>query len=149
MEEENLYQLYDTDAWGSHLSRTNLGVFSSIEKALLSIVHNPLTSEADTDRLMAIFTQDNRLCIEKITLNAVEGYSQVFDSDKDDDLDLFKKIIFFESTRRYQDDFMRDDIETFDINSIKSVDDVTDDLIEIYLGENKNSISFIKSNFID
>jgi hypothetical protein len=102
--QQELFQLYDTDIWGSHASRTNLGVFSSVHEALYSLVRNPQTDEADLDRLKAIFKNDNRLFVEKITLNEVEGYSQVFDSENDDCLDELKKIIFFESIEKHKND---------------------------------------------
>lgn len=148
--EQELFQLYDTDIWGSHTSRTNLGVFSSVHEALYSLVRNPQTDEADLDRLKAIFKNDNRLFVEKITLNEVEGYSQVFDSENDDCLNELKKIIFFESIEKHKNDlgFLAVDEEDipFDINAIESVDDVTDNMIEEYLNED-NAVKFIKEVF--
>jgi hypothetical protein len=148
--QQELFQLYDTDIWGSHASRTNLGVFSSVHEALYSLVRNPQTDEADLDRLKAIFKNDNRLFVEKITLNEVEGYSQVFDSENDDCLDELKKIIFFESIEKHKNDlgFLAVDDEEipFDIHAIESVDDVTDNMIEEYLNED-NAVKFIKEVF--
>jgi hypothetical protein len=144
--ETQLFQMYDTDKWGTHSSRTNIGVFSSITLALQSLCNDP-------DRLKSYFKSLGRLFIEKITVDETDGYSQVFDSDLDDNLDLLKKIMFFESIQRFGNDlgFLDIDPETdidFDINSIKSYEDVSDELIEEYINEH-NSIHFIEISFID
>lgn len=146
----DLFQMYDTDIWGSHASRTNIGVFSSVQEALYSLVKNPQTEEPDFDRLVAIFSNDNRLFIEKITINEVEGYSQVFDSENDDSLDELKKIIFFESVERFKNDLGFLDIDSeeidFDINSIDHPDDVPQRVIDEFLSE-ENARKFIKEVF--
>lgn len=140
-----LFQLYDTDVWGSHSSRSNLGIFSSISEALKQLCSKP-------DRLIYIFKNENRLFVEKIDIDEFEGYSQVFDSESDDNLDLLKRIIFFEGIEKFRANlgFLEVDIDEdidFDINSIESYEDVSDDLIEEYLNED-NVIKFIKANLI-
>lgn len=149
---EILLQMYDTDRWGSHASRKNLGVFSSVERALYSLVKNPTTGEyVDTARIISIFEMENRLFIEAVIVDDAEGYSQAFDSDKDDCLNELKRIIFFETTEMFKNDLGFLDIDTdtdidFDINEITCVEDVTDDLIEIYLSS-ENAVQFMKANF--
>lgn len=147
-----LYQLYDTDIWGSHASRSNIGVFSSVQNALYSLVKNPQTEEADLDRLVAIFKGDNRLFVEKITVDEVEGFEQVFDSENDECMDELKRIIFFESIERFRNDLGSLDFDkdeaSFDIDSVESVDDVTDEMIEEYMGED-DAVKFIKANFTE
>ena len=140
--ETELFQMYDTDVWGSHSSRTNIGVFSSIQLALQSLCNDP-------DRLKSYFKSLGRLFIEKITVDETDGYSQVFDSDSN--LDLLKKVMFFESIQRFGNDlgFLDVDPETdidFDINSIESYEDVSDELIEEYINEH-NSVYFIRMSF--
>lgn len=146
-----LFQLYDTDPWGSHASRTNLGVFSSVRDALYSLVKNPQTEEADTERLIAIFTEENRLFVEKITVDEVEGYEQVYDSENDEDMDELKRIVFFESVERFRDGLgflsVSEDEIPFDTNAIQSVEDVSDDLIEEYLSDEKEIVRFIMQSF--
>lgn len=145
-----VYQLYETDVWGSHASRTNLGVFSSVHNALYSLVKNPHIEVADTDRLISLFKKNSRFFIDKITVDAVESETQVFDSDLDECLDELKKIIFFESVEQFRNDlgFLstdEDDIP-FDINEIQEVEDVSDSLIEEYLNE-ENAVKFIRNYF--
>jgi hypothetical protein len=145
-----VYQLYETDVWGSHASRTNLGVFSSVRNALYSLVRNPHTEEADTDRLISLFKKDSRLFIDKITVDETESEEQVFDSDLDDYLNELKRIIFFESIELFRNDLGilstdEDDI-SFDINEIQEVEDVCDSLIEEYLSE-ENAVKFTINNF--
>jgi hypothetical protein len=147
-----LYQLYDTDNWGSHSSRTNIGVFSTVHDALYSLVKNPQTEEADLDRLIAIFEGYNRLFIERIAVDEVEGYETVFDSETDECMDKLKRIILFESIERFRNDlgcldFDKDE-SSFDINSIESVDDVTNEMIEEYMNED-DVVRFIKVNFTE
>lgn len=147
-----LFQLYDTDIWGSHSSRDNIGVFSSVHNALYSLVKNPQTESADLDRLVAIFRKENRLFVEKITLDEVDGYEQVFDSEMDECLDELKRIIFFESIEQFRNglgylDFDKDEV-SFDIDAVESVDDVTDEMIEEYMGED-DVVKFIKANFTE
>jgi hypothetical protein len=145
-----VYQLYETDVWGSHASRTNLGVFSSVRNALYSLVKNPQTEEADTDRLISLFKKNSRLFIDKITVDEVESEEQVFDSSNDKYLDELKRIIFFESVEQFRNDlgFLTTDEDeiTFDINEIQEVEDVYDSLIEEYLSE-ENAVKFIKNYF--
>jgi len=145
-----VYQLYETDVWGSHASRTNLGIFSSVRNALYSLIKNPQTEEANTDSLISLFKKDSRLFIDKITVDEVESEEQVFDSDLDANLDELKRIIFFESVEQFRNDlgFLstdEDDIP-FDINEIQEVEDVSDSLIEEYLNE-ENAVKFIKNYF--
>ena len=139
-----LFQMYDTDVWGSTSSRSNIGVFSSVTEALESLCD-------DSDRLRYIFKGDNRLFIEKITINEVDGYSQVFDSNNDDNLKELKRVMFFESIESFKNDLGFLDIDTendvnFNINEINSVDDVSDELLEEYLSED-NVLKFIKTVF--
>jgi hypothetical protein len=141
---EELFQMYDTDQWGSNSSRKNIGVFSSVAEALKSLVQN------DSDRLIYIFENNNRLFIEKITLDEFDGYSVVFDSDISDNRKELKRIMFFESVESFRNDLSFLDVDKeedidFDIDAIESVDDVSDDLIEAYLNE-ENVIKFIKQN---
>lgn len=145
-----VYQLYVTDEWGSHASRGNLGIFSSVRNALYSLVKNPQTEETNTDCLIALFRKDNRLFIDKITVDEVESEEQVFDSDLDANLDELKRIIFFESVEQFRNnlgflDTDEDDIP-FDINEIQEVEDVSDDMIEEYLNE-ENAVKFIRNYF--
>lgn len=145
-----VYQLYETDVWGSHASRGNLGIFSSVRNALYSLIKNPQTEEANTDSLISLFKKDSRLFIDKITVDEVESEEQVFDSDLDANLDELKRIIFFESVEQFRNDlgFLstdEDDIP-FDINEIQEVEDVSDSLIEEYLNE-ENAVKFIKNYF--
>jgi hypothetical protein len=137
--------MYDTDEWGSHSSRENLGVFESVSEALKSLCDYP-------DRLKSYFVNSARLFIEVVNVNEFEGYSQVFDSDLDDNLDMLKRVMFFESIQRFQNDLGFLDVDTendidFDLNSIQSYEDVSDELIEEYLDGNKKIFSFIKASF--
>ena len=141
----DLFQMYDTDEWGSHSSRENLGVFESVSEALKSLCDYP-------DRLKSYFVNSARLFIEVVNVNEFEGYSQVFDSDLDDNLDMLKRVMFFESIQRFQNDLGFLDVDTendidFDLNSIQSYEDVSDELIEEYLDGNKKIFSFIKASF--
>lgn len=142
--ETQLFQMYDTDVWGSHSSRTNLGIFSSGENALRSLCNDP-------DRLKSYFRKDGRLFIEKITVDEAEGYSQIFDTDNTNQMNLLKRIMFFESIERFRNDLGFLDVDTendidFDINSITRQEDVSDELIEEYINEH-NAIYFIETNF--
>lgn len=151
--EQELFQLYDTDIWGSHASRTNIGVFSTVHDALYSLVKDPKTEEADLDRLIAIFEGDNRLFVERITVDEVDGYSQVFDSELDGCLNELKRIIFFESIERFRNNLgflsVGEDDIPFDMEKIQSVDDVTDEIFEEYLTEKDDAVNFLKSNFTE
>lgn len=144
--ETQLFQMYDTDKWGSHSNRTNIGVFSSIPLALQSLCNDP-------DRLKSYFKSLGRLFIEKITVDETDGYSQAFDSDLTVNLDLLKRIMFFESIERFRNDLGFLDLDTendidFDINSIESYEDVSDELIEEYINEH-NAIHFIETSFVE
>jgi hypothetical protein len=142
---KKLFQMYDTDVWGFHSSRTNLGLFTSIEKALKSLF------EGDFERLLCIFKKENRLFIEQISINEKEGYSQVFDSENDSSLNKLKKIIFFESLENSRNDLGFIDVDVselfFSVDDVKSADDVTDDMIREFLNEN-NAVHFITQSFI-
>jgi hypothetical protein len=144
MEDTHLFQMYDTDAWGTHSSRQNLGVFTNIHEALKSLCDNP-------DRLISYFKKDGRLFIERIKTNQFDGYEQVFDSNFDSQMNELKRVVFCESVQRFSDDlgFLDIDTETdvdFDINSIKTPEDVSDDLIQEYLNE-FNAAHFIEISF--
>ena len=140
--EQELYQMYDTDPWGSHASRGNVGVFSSINDALYSLID-------DVDKLILIFKKENRLFIEAIYLNVKDGYGQIFDTDNSEDLKQLKRIIFFESIEKFRDGLgflsVSEDEIPFDIDLVEDVEDVTDEMIEEYLNE-ENAVKFIKSN---
>lgn len=150
--ERELFQIYDTDIWGSNSSRSNIGVFSTVHKALYSLIQDPKTKKTDLDRLVAIFEGDNRLFVERITVDEVEGYSQVFDSELDECLNELKRIIFFESIERFRNDLgflsVGEDDIPFDIGAIESLDDVSDEIIEEYLNKN-DAVKFIKTNFTE
>lgn len=139
-----LFQIYDTDQWGTHASRTNYGVFTSVENALKGLFDSK-------SHLREIFAEDNRLWIEKISIDKKEGYTQVFDSDFDKDMMLLKKILFFESIERFKQDLYSlsyDENDTgFDINAVQSVDDVTDEMIETFLTEKKDIKNFLNIFF--
>ena len=142
--ETELYQICNTDIWGSHSSRNNLGVFSSVLLAVLSVV------EKETHLINGIFRNDDRLFVEKITVDEVEGYSKVFDSEQQDDNDFLKKIIFFHVINRFkmleisEIDFLGSDV-IVDIDAINCVDDVTKEMIEEFLSE-ENVNKFLKNN---
>ena len=81
-----VYQLFETDMYGTHSSRTNLGVFSLPSDALMSLV-------GETDRLKSVFTNETRLFVEKCVIDKSEGYNQIFDSANEDDMNTLKKIV--------------------------------------------------------
>jgi hypothetical protein len=145
-----VYQLYVTDEWGSHASRGNLGIFSSVRNALYSLIKNPQTEEANTDSLISLFKKDSRLFIDKITVDEVGSEVQVFDSSIDSCLRILKKVIFFESVEQFRDNLgflsTSEDEIPFDINEIHEVEDVSDSLIEEYLNE-ENAVKFIRNYF--
>lgn len=149
--ETELYQLYCTDAWSTNSSRDNLGVFSTVQKALQSLFVENFGGEIDVERFVLIFEKNMRLFIEKISIDESEGYRQIFDSNNSDDLKELKRIIFYNTIVRFSNDLgflavSEEDIP-FDIDKIKCSDDVTDDLINEYLSED-NAVSFIKSNLL-
>lgn len=57
--ERELFQMYDTDVWGTCSSRLNIGIYSSVQNALYSLVKDPKTGNADVIRLIGIFREEN------------------------------------------------------------------------------------------
>lgn len=140
-----VYQLFETDMYGTHSSRTNLGVFSLPSDALMSLV-------GETDRLKSVFTNETRLFVEKCVIDKSEGYNQIFDSANEDDMNTLKKIVFFESIEAFRNDLSflvidTDDID-FDINLIETYNDVSIDLIKQYMNI-ENVENFIENNLVE
>lgn len=148
METNYVNLLYDTDIWGSHSSKENLGVFSNINEALYSLVsdENFETTRSMKDRLKSYFKKDGRLFIDSCEIGVFEGFAQVFDSEIDYSMNELKRIIFFEVINRRRDELanIMDEMFDSDVVTIKDIiemkkvyntDDITDDMLETVMDE--------------
>jgi len=86
---ERIVQAYVTDIWGSHSSRSNLGVYSHEDLAIKTIFYEML--ERDQGCLKEIFVDKaTRFFIELIAVDEYEGYQSGYDSENDDHIDYMK-----------------------------------------------------------
>ena len=153
--EDNLFILYDTNQYGSHASRSDIGLFDSIELALTTLVKESI------ERVSYIFEGGNRLFIDSVEPNKIDGFNNCFDSDNSDNLMLLKKIIFFEAKENFMNDLGFLDGDEQDVidmlASIDSIEDVTDLMIHKYMEDESGAgikanrgeleLNFIKRHF--
>ncbi len=139
--ENFVYQLYSTNPWGEHSSRTNLGIYSDPNNALYYAVTK------HQDHVCNALTNDGRLFVEAIELDSGEEYYQQFhDSDNDGVKNTLYQIMVFELSQRWLCDlgFMANVSTVEEVESYKRMEkwetyeDVENIDIDLILGEDRD-----------
>lgn len=136
-----LYQLFSTDIWGSHSTRTSLGIYSDPNTALYYGVTN------HQDHVCDALIDDGRLFVEAITVDEPDSGQQIYDSSLDDTKNILYKIMVFEAGQHWSSDLGfranvgdSDEDEEFvkSLESWETYEDVKDSDLDYVLGEDRD-----------
>lgn len=135
------YQLYSTNPWGEHSSRTNLGIYSDPTDALYHAVTK------HQDHVCNALTNDGRLFVETIELDSGEDcYDQFHDSDNDGVKNILYQIMVFELSQRWLCDLgfranvsTDEEVESYErMEKWETYEDVEKIDIDLILGEDRD-----------
>jgi len=139
--ENFVYQLYSTNPWGEHSSRTNLGVYSDPTDALCYAVTK------HQDHVCNALTNDGRLFVEAIELDSAEDcYEHFHDSDNDGVKNILYQIMVFELSQRWLCDLgfranvsTDEEVESYErMEKWETYEDVEKIDIDLILGEDRD-----------